>query len=257
MQFKTMIVLHLFLLIIFAFTMVFLIKKGCPAKIVAPTCVAVVIVMTLTVLFHYKNSSSLNGFEEFSSDNLSRSTAMIEDLLIAQADDIGDQLASADGLENKVMLGSFDLTFRNNSFSNLQFTILFSERGGLFEKTYQVNYIGQVFLSPKTLTQSDSFTENTVPLIVLKNIIERLSKSDIFQTFYDNPPINMRLMFNGQTMEIPYTTNTSNIYVIEKESVIPLSQAIHQEHSHYYVYYVFSIVTERDSFQIVYPQVVN
>lgn len=25
----------------------------------------------------------------------------------------------------------------------------------------------------------------------------------------------------------------------------------------YYVYYVFSIVTERDSFQIVYPQVVN
>ena len=251
MQFEIQIVLHLFLLIIFAFVMVILIKKRCPAKIVVPICVSVVIVITLTVLIPYKNSSTLKGFEGFSSDNLPRSTAMIEELLRSQADNIGYQLTSADGLENRVMFGSFDLAFRNNSFSNLQFTIVFSESGGPFEKTYQVNYMGQVFLSPKSLILSDSFAENTVPLWALKNIIESLSKSDLFPTIHGDVPVNMRLMFNGRTTKLPDASNASNIYVIENETVFPLSQAIPKEYNHYYV---FSVVTDRDHFQIVYPQ---
>jgi hypothetical protein len=108
------------------------------------------------------------NFNLFSIDNLPYANEIIEDSLKTEMRDIGYTTISADELGNRIMIGSFDLHFRNNSFSNLKYLIILSESDGPFEKNFQVNHEGQIFTSLKILTSPTMLSDNMLFLIDLK-----------------------------------------------------------------------------------------
>lgn len=247
-----MISLLILMLCILAFVIVFLVKAKLSRSILIAICVAAVIAIALIGLFLHENKNiNIKDFNTFSIDDLSYSNKMIEALLETQVDDIDYALTSADDFENRIVIGTFDLHFRNNSFSNLQFTIVLSESGGPFEKNYQINYMGQVFTAPKTLALSETFYDNTLSLRELKNAIEILSKSDVIHAVSASAPNSVNVMFNGHINTLPEANDLSNIYTIQDENVIPLSHAAPQENNGYYV---FSIVSDIAYIQILCPQ---
>lgn len=246
--------LLILLLCILVFVIAFLVKTKSRRSILIIICTATIIVVALIGLFLHENKNIyMEDFSTFSIDNLSYSNEMIDASLETQIDDIGYAVTSTDELENRIQIGSFDLHFRNGSFSNLQFAVILSESGGPFEKNFQINYMGQIFPLSKTLAQNEISSDNTISLRELKSVITIISKSDMIQTMAVSAPNSMNVMFNGQLKTLPEEKSFAKIYIIQDENIIPLSHAETQSHKGYYV---FSIVSETESIQILYPQYV-
>jgi len=192
------------------------------------------------------------NFNLFSIDNLPYANEIIEDSLKTEMRDIGYTKTSDDDLDNRIMIGSFDLHFRNNSFSNLQYAIILSESGEPFEKNFQVNHEGQIFTSPKTLTSPTMLSDNMLFLIDLKNVIRIVSESDVIQKISVSEPKSVELMFNGYMNVLPEGYDDfTDIYIIQDEKIVPLS--LYATDS-YDGYFVFSIVSETVYIHILYPK---
>lgn len=249
MQFKIIIVLLILLLCVLAFGMVVFIKAKSTRLIIIAICGTAAVAIALTRLFIYDNSY-IKDFSAFSIDDLSYSNEMIESVLSMQVGDNDAVLMSADDLENRIVIGTFYLHFRNNSFSNLQFAIISSENGGPLEKVYQINYEGQVFSNPETLVLPEILFDNTLSLRELKNVIEILSKSYLIQDVSASASNSVNVVFNGHINTLSDAKNLANAYIIQDENVIPLSHTIPQEENGYYV---FSIVSDVDYIQILCP----
>ncbi len=242
--------LLILLLCILASAIVLFIKEKSHRPFSIAICVATVIAIVLTVL-PIGNNNYIKDFKAFSIADIACTNEMLDSIIQTQAVDDTDALAFTDDLENRVMIETFDLNFMNNSFSNLKFGIILSERGRLFESSYQLNYVGQVFANPKISASPDAFDNNTVPLIELKNVIEILGKSDLFQKISESTSTCVNLMYNGRTNKLAGTEGSANIYIIQEGNVIPLSTAVPQENDGYYV---FSIISGTDYIQILSPK---
>lgn len=251
MQIETgMIGLLILLLCILASAIVLFIKAKSHRLFSIVICVATVIAIVLTVL-PIGNDNHIKNFKAFSIADIACTNEMIDSILQTQAVDDADSLSSADDLENRIMINTFDLNFMNNSFSNLKFGIILSERGKLFEASYQLNYVGQVFANPKTSVSPEAFDDNTVPLIELKSVIETLGESDLLQKISASASTCVNVMFNGQTNTLAETEDSDNLYIIQDGNVIPLSAAVPQGNAGYYV---FSIISGTDYIQILSPK---
>lgn len=195
----------------------------------------------------------LEDFEMFSINNLPYTNVIIEDSLKTEMRDIGYSTTSDDDLENRIMIDSFDLHFRNNSFSNLRYAIFLSENRRPYEKNFQVNHEGQIFTSPKTLISPTILSDTMLLLIDLKNVIRIVSESDVIQKISASVQNSLNLMFNGHMKVLPEGYDDfTNIYIIQDEKIIPLFQYTTDSCDGYFV---FSIVSETVYIHILYPQI--
>lgn len=235
-----------------ALAVALLIKRKASRFVVIVISVAIVIIVFIGgVLIQGSRNLYIEDFRNFKVDELAYSNAVIDASLKAKAGKSGNSLGS-DNLENRLMIESFNLHFRENTFANLQFTTLSYESGGPYEKNYQINYSGQLFTDPKALSLAEVSSDNVLSLRELKEIIGIISKSDVFHTVSLPAPDSITVMFNGHTRAMPEENDVSRVYIIQDENIIPLSyMAYHQEVNGYFV---FSIVSEKDYLQILYPQ---
>ncbi len=227
------------------------IKKAINKKVWKSVVISAVCVFLLLSLLN-NNKVYIKNFDIFSIDNLPYANEIIEDSLKREMRDIGYTKTSDDDLDNRIMIGSFGLHFRNNSFSNLQYAIILSESGEPFEKNFQVNHEGQIFTSPKTLTSPTMLSDNMLFLIDLKNVIRIVSESDVIQKISVSEPKSVELMFNGYMNVLPEGYDDfTDIYIIQDEKIVPLS--LYATDS-YDGYFVFSIVSETVYIHILYPK---
>mgnify|MGYP004723169625 CR=1 FL=1 len=225
-------------------------RKTSRFAVILISAAIVIVVLVGGVLVYGNRSLYIEDFKAFNIEALTYSNAVI-DASLKTTDGRSGHSLETDDLENRLMVDSFELHFRDNRFGNLQFTILSYESGGPLEKNYQINYSGRIFTDPKALPRAERYPDGALSLRELKEVIAIIGRSDVVQTVSMPVPNSITLMLNGHTKGLSEGNDRSNVYLIQDEDIIPVSHATSPQAVN--GYFVFSIVSENDYLQILYP----
>lgn len=211
-------------------------------------CTAIIIIAFTGWKLYDNKKTFINNFAVYSIDNLQDTNNLINLILDAQKKDIGET-PSVEDLKENILVTSFVTDFKNNNFENLQLEYVFQDDTDSWRKNIQVNYVGQLFESPKVSIPESAFAQSApIPIEALQYAISAINDSSIIQkeTFSDSEIISIR--YNGYIEPSPENQLIQDAYLFEYDQVLPLStrQAGNG-------YYLFFLTAGAETIPIIFP----
>ena len=147
-----------------------------------------------------------------------------------------------------LLFGSFEVNFKDGAFNNLSFTLDLSDNLVSYEKTFQVNYSGQLFVAEKTMTPTNAFAGNAISLFALENVIEIIDNSNLEQFSNITNAQTVTFAYNGIINFVDEPEPLNNAYIVSNGKIISYDTNVKEGQ-----YYTFSIIYKNGNIRIYAP----
>lgn len=226
-----------------------------PYKVMITLVIVFAVGCVTMIVANYQNEFSdyITDFSPFSINSFSNVNTVLDNALSAEAasDDLSNILSKED-MRAALPFGSFEVNFKDGAFNNLTFTLDLSDSLTPYEKTFQVNYSGQLFVTEKTRTPANVYAGNAIPLYALENVIGIIdnSNSEQFSNIADEQSVTFA--YNGIANLTGELEPQNKAYVVSNGQFV-----LYDAQKHEGQYYTFSIIYKDTIIRLYAPIIIN